>query len=305
MLVRHLAYFAALARERHFARAAEASNITQPTLSAAIRKIEEDLGVQLVIRNQRFLGLTDEGEKVLEWARQILTDYAGLRDDLSGMRGGLTGTLRLGVIPASMPTVAFLTARFSRRHPAAKVEIQALTSRSIQNALDRFEIDGGVTYLASEPLERVRRHFLYRERFVFAVKCDHDLANRSEMGWQEAAEQRLCLLSDDMQHRRIIDQLARSIGVTIRPEIVSNSFLGVCAHLRQGSWASIVPHTFFLAFGAAPDLRCIPLVSPSHDQPVGLVLSDRDPPAPMASALLTAMGGSDLEAEILEALRTD
>src|SRR5262245_43904475 len=69
MLVRHLSYFITLAKERHFARAADACNIAQPTLSAAIRKLEDDLGARLVVRGQRFVGLTAEGEKLLVWGR--------------------------------------------------------------------------------------------------------------------------------------------------------------------------------------------------------------------------------------------
>ena len=105
MLVRHLSYFVTLAGEKHFARAAARCNITQPTLSAAIRKLEQDLEVRLVGRGHRFTGLTAEGEKLLVWARQILRDYDSLREDLDG-GSGLTGTLRLGVIPAAMPSVA-------------------------------------------------------------------------------------------------------------------------------------------------------------------------------------------------------
>ena len=157
MLVRHLSYFVTLARERHFARAAEACNIAQPTLSAAIRKLEEDLEARLVIRDHHFVGLTPEGERVLVWGRQILTDYNSLREDLSRLRQGLVGTLRLGVIPAAMPSVSFLTARFCKAHPLADVEIQSLNSRAIQRALDAFELDGGLTYLENEPLENVRR----------------------------------------------------------------------------------------------------------------------------------------------------
>src|SRR5271154_3972589 len=112
MLVRHLSYFVTLARERHFARAAVLCNVAQPTLSAAIRKLEEDLGgVRLVLRDHRFVGLTAEGEKVLAWGRQILTDYNSLRDDLTGLQRGLTGILRLGVVPAAMPVISFLSAR--------------------------------------------------------------------------------------------------------------------------------------------------------------------------------------------------
>src|SRR3546814_9214961 len=102
MFILQLAYFVTLSKERHFARPADASPITQPTLAAAIRKLEEGLGVPLVARGHRFTGLTPEGEKLLAWSRQILTDYQSLINDLAGARTGLVGELRFGVIPAAM-----------------------------------------------------------------------------------------------------------------------------------------------------------------------------------------------------------
>src|SRR5580698_10059879 len=243
MLVRHLSYFVTLARERHFARAAEACNVAQPTLSAAIRKLEEDLEARLVIRDHRFVGLTPEGERVLAWGQQILTDYTSLREDLSRLRQGMVGTLRLGVIPAAMPSVSFLTARFCKEHPAADVEIQSLNSRAIQRGLDAFELDAGVTYLENEPLENVRRVPLYHEHYVFVTRREHPFAARRTVTWSEAAGERLCLLSEDMQNRRILNNILTSIGITITPPIVSNSFLGIFSHLRHGECSSIVPHT--------------------------------------------------------------
>jgi DNA-binding transcriptional LysR family regulator len=298
MLVRHLSYFVTLAKERHFARAAEICNIAQPTLSAAIRKLEEDLGARLVVRGQRFVGLTAEGEKLLIWGRQILTDYTSLRDDLSGLRKGLTGTLRLGVIPAAMPMISFLTERFSATHPEAKVAIHSTTSRAIQRSLDAFEFDGGMTYLENEPLENVRRVPLYREHYVLAVRRGHPLSHRATITWKEAIRQRLCLLSDDMQNRRIINAAAASVGVSIEPEIVSNSFLAICSYLRRHDWASIVPHTFFHIFGGDRELVAVDIVEPRHSQAIGLVISDRDPPTPMAHALLCSVLDADFEADL-------
>jgi DNA-binding transcriptional LysR family regulator len=303
MLVRHLSYFVTLARERHFARAAEACHVAQPTLSAAIRTLEDVLKVRLVERDHRFVGLTPEGEKLLAWSRRILADYNSLRDDLNGLRRGLTGVLRLGVIPSAMPAISLLTSRFSAAHPKASVEIQSLTSRAIERALHAFEIDGGVTYLDNEPLENVRLTPLYRERYVFVVNHRHRFADRGAIAWAEAAAERLCLLGGDMQNRRIMDKLAASIGVTMKPSIVSNSFLGVCSHLRHGEWASIVPHNFFYVFGAAPDLARLDLVDPVHTQAIGLVLADRDPPSPMAGALLAALKGIDIDAELNAAMK--
>ncbi len=289
MLVRHLSYFVTLARERHFARAAEVCNVAQPTLSAAIRKLEEDLEARLVIRGHQFVGLTPEGERVLSWGRQILTDYDSLREDLSRLRRGMVGTLRLGVIPAAMPAVSFVTARFCREHPAADVEIQSLSSRAIQRGLDAFELDGGITYLENEPLENVRRLPLYRERYVFVTRREHRFAARSSLTWTEAAGEKLCLLSEDMQNRRILTNLLASIGIAITPSVVSNSFLAIYSHLQHGEWSSIVPHTFAYLFSGARDLAAVDLIEPAHSQSVGLVLSDREPPSPMASALLASV----------------
>lgn len=298
MLVRHLSYFVTLARERHFARAATACNVAQPTLSAAIRKLEEDLNVRLVVRDHRFIGLTEEGEKLLLWGRQILTDYNSLKDDLSGSRRGLTGTLRLGVIPAAMPAISFLTARFSAIHPAATIDIRSMTSRAIQNALTALEIDGGLTYLDNEPLDHVRKVPLYRERYIFVARRDHPAARANTISWKDAAAQRLCLLSEDMQNRRIINKLAAAIEIDIRPRIVSNSFLAIFSHLRHGEWASIVPHTFAYLFAGASDLAAIDIVEPVHSQVIGLVLSDREPLSPMAGALLACSLGVDLQSDL-------
>jgi DNA-binding transcriptional LysR family regulator len=296
MLMRHLSYFVTLAKERHFARAAGACHVAQPTLSAAIRKLEEDLGATLVVRGHRFIGLTPEGEKLLAWSRQILTDYHSLIDDLAGARQGLVGDLRLGVIPAAMPCVSFLTERFCAANPAATVEIRSMTSRTIAEGLDAFELDGGVTYLENEPIDHVQRVPLYRERYKLVVPHRHPLAGRAAVSWQEAAGERLCLLSQDMQNRRIIDRLTTSIGLAVHPVVVSNSFLAVCAHLRSGDWASIVPHSFFHVLGKQPDLAAIDIVDPVHSEMVGLVISDRDPRSPMAGALLAAALETDIEA---------
>jgi DNA-binding transcriptional LysR family regulator len=289
MLVRHLFFFVTLARERHFARAAEVCNVAQPTLSAAIRKLEEDLEARLVIRGHHFIGLTPEGERVLAWGRQILADYDSLRGDLSRLRKGMVGTLRLGVIPAAMPVVSFITAQFCKEHPAADVEIQSLSSRSIQRGLDAFELDGGITYLENEPLENVRRVPLYRERYVFVTRREHPFAARGSVTWTEAAGEKLCLLSEDMENRRILTNLLASIGIAITPSVVSNSFLAVLSHLQHGEWSSIVPHTFSYMFGGVRALAAIDLIEPTHSQSIGLVLSDREPPSPMASALLASV----------------
>ena len=155
--------------------------------------------------------------------------------------------------------------------------------------------DAGVTYLKSEPLENVRSVPLYDERYVFVTQKDKAWARANAIAWADAAKEKLCLLSDDMQNRRILNRLAQSIGITITPPIVCNSFLGVCSHLRCADYASIVPHTFFNVFGAAPDLAGLDLVEPKHAEAIGLVVADRDPPSPLVAALVKCCRHLDVE----------
>lgn len=295
MLIRHLKFFVILADEKHFGRAAEACNVTQPTLSQAIRKLEADLNLALIIRGHRFMSLTPEGEKVLRWGRQILADYDSLHDDLTGRKkGGLTGTLRLGVIPAAMPAVAFLSEQFEIRNPLAEIEVRSMSSRAIQRALENFEIDGGLTYLDNEPLENVRRFPLYHERYVFACRADHPFAGKKAVDWEAAVTQPLCLLSDDMQNRRILNGIAAGAGVELRPKVISNSFLGVASHLRSGLWCAIVPHNFAFVLGS-DEIVLRDMVKPAHCQMIGLVLADRSPQSPMALALQDCAERAEIE----------
>ena len=147
MLIRQLEYFVALARERHFARAASACHVSQPALSEAIRKLEHELKVPLVRRGQKFEGLTPEGERLVHWARRVLADCDALKQEVTALQTGLVGELRLGVVPAAATTVALLTDPFCAAHPLVRVQLDTnLRSAGIVEQIRRFELDGGIIY---------------------------------------------------------------------------------------------------------------------------------------------------------------
>jgi len=98
MVLRQLEYLAALAREKHFGRAAEACHVSQPTLSAAIRLLEDDLGAPIVERGHRYVGLTPQGQVALDHAHRVLAEIENLRHELDEIDKGLTGRLRIGAI---------------------------------------------------------------------------------------------------------------------------------------------------------------------------------------------------------------
>src|SRR5215471_19434631 len=122
-----LEYLMALARERHFGRAAEACGVTQPTLSAGIKQLEEMLGVLLVQRGSRFIGFTPEGERILDWARRIVADASAMRQEARSLKQGLAGHLRIAAVPPSLAIVASLTTPYRARHPDVSFTVLSRT----------------------------------------------------------------------------------------------------------------------------------------------------------------------------------
>ncbi len=287
-----------LARERHFARAAAACSVTQPTLSAGIKQLEEGLGVLIVERRQRFVGFTAEGERVLAWAHRVLADYGGLTQELSELREGLAGQLRIGAIPVSLPALALLTAPFGAIHAKTHFQITSQTSIDIQRELDDFTIDVGLTYLDNDPLSRVRTVPLYRERYVLITHEASGFSGLDSISWAKAATLPLCLLSPSMQNRRIIDAQFRAAGASVHAVMETNSLVTLWTHLLFGQWSSVVPQTFLLLFEQRRGLVSIPLVEPETFHTLGLVAADRDPLTPLPRAFLDFAQGIDLTAEI-------
>ena len=285
-MIDKLEMFIALARERHFGRAAEACGVTQPSLSSAIRQLEDQLGVQLVFRGSRFQGLTPEGQLVLDRAAQIVADVRALRDEMHSARRGLSGHLRLGVIPTALPMVAELTQPLLTRHPNVSVSILSRTSVEILAGLDRLELDAGITYLDNEPLGRVTQMPLYTEFYRFLCAPGSALAGRERVSWAEAAEVPLCLLTGDMQNRRIVNQHLGEAGARATAPIESNSTIALVSHVQSGGWASIVPKRLADMFAGGGRLASIPLVEPEAEHVVGLIAPRRDPQTTILAALL-------------------
>jgi DNA-binding transcriptional LysR family regulator len=300
MVIKQLLYLVALAREAHFGRAAAACNISQPTLSAAIRGLEEELGVMIVERGHRYNGLTPEGYSVLDHAKRILADCDALKQELGALRGGLSGKLRIGVIPTALPVVALVTKPFYDRHPAVSITILSMTSNEIQRRLDDFEIEAGITYLDVEPIMRVRAMPLYREDYVFLTSATGSFADRAALTWREAADVPLILLTPDMQNRRIIDGVFQSIGRAARAEMETNSILNLATHVTSGPWSSIVPRPLIDMFGLPPGALALGLEEPNAARTVGLVIADREPASPLARSFFALAPSLNIEAALSE-----
>ncbi|WOC16746.1 LysR family transcriptional regulator [Pseudochrobactrum sp. MP213Fo] len=285
-MIDKLEYFIALASEQHFGRAAEDCGITQPTLSAGIKQLEDMLGVMLVVRGSRFQGLTPEGQRVLEWARRIVGDARTMKEEMRAARFGVGGHIRIAVIPTALAMVSELTTPFSEKHPNVTFSIIARTSAEVLNELNNFEIDAGITYLENEPLGRVTAVPIYRESYQLITSAGSKFSDREEVTWAEVGTLPLCLLTQDMQNRRIINKHLQDAGVSANPTLESDSMSVLFFHIRTGKWASIMPLNLARILSFSEPNRAIPIVAPHVTHQVGLIAAERLPHTPLIAALL-------------------
>jgi DNA-binding transcriptional LysR family regulator len=286
-MIERLEMFLAVAKEGHFGRAAASLGIAQPTLSTGIKQLEDQLGVQLIFRGSRFGGLTPEGHRALIWARQIVGDARQLRDEMRYSRDGLTGHLRIAAIPTALTWAGKLTTRFGEKHPNVRFTILSRTSIEILSMLENLDIDAGISYLDNEPTGKVSTEPLYNESYTVVCNASSPFAGRESVGWEELEGQRLCLLTPDMQNRRIINRHFEEAGFSPEARIESNSTVVLVANVLNGGWVTVLPDDMATFLAAGKPLHVIPLAGAARDHVVGLVAPYREPHTPVLRALLS------------------
>jgi DNA-binding transcriptional LysR family regulator len=287
VVIEKLEFLIAVAKEKSFSRAAEACGVTQPTLSAGVKQLEDSLGVLLVNRSSRFHGLTAEGERVLDWAKRIVGDARAMRQEVRTLKEGLVGQLKIAVIPTALGIVSALTTPYREKHPGVRFSIISASSSEVLTMLDNLEIDAGITYLDNEPLGRVRSVPLCTERYRLLTFAGNPLGDRERVTWAEIGRIDLCLLTPDMQNRRIIDRLIRKGGTEPAPILESNDVILLFDHVKSGHWATVLPEKLVKTLEVAAPLRSIPIVEPEAVHEIGLIAPQRDPVIPQVAALVS------------------
>ncbi len=285
MILRQLEYLVALANEQHFARAADECMVSQPALSEGIRKLEKELGTPLVRRGHAFQGLTVEGEAVLKWARKLLKDQESLKQEIAVLQGGLTGTLRVGTVPAASSTVATLTDKFARTHPEVNVNVQAsLRSVDIIRQIRNYELDAGLIYAEPQDLAGLLVYRLYAEQHVL-LTAPGMLREDAPASWDTALALPLCLLDSSLRGRKVLDQRLQEAGLEVSPRIECDSIVTLLAHVSTGNWASIVPRQWLPPLGELPGIVLTQLDDPEVTSQISLVMEDSKPLTLMSQAL--------------------
>lgn len=287
MKFRLLEYFVAIAEERHFARAADRCNVTQPTLSAGLVMLERQLGKRLIERDRRFIGLTPEGEAILPHVRTLLAQYDELQQVIDAP-GPLRAELRLGAIPAAMPFIGRFVATLAGANPQLRIAIRQLTSEAILRGIAGFELDAGLTYLGKQAEPGMRVVSLYEERYVFATPAHGRFAGRASVTLAEAVSEPLCLLHQGMQNRRILDGHLAQRQLAAGAVATTDSYLALLSMVAGGQVSSIVTDSHGAFIGPATGVRLIPIADLSEPNRVGLVAAAREPLAPVVRAAIAA-----------------
>ena len=279
----------ALARHSHFARAAKECGISQPAFSARIRNMELELGSPMVKRGNRFMGFTDEGLIAIKWARKLLADADGMRQEIEVLKGTLSGNISLGVVPTALTYAAELPARLRGAYPNLSIRITSTSSTDILRDLENFSLDAGITYLDGELPSYLQVVPLYEEKYVLLVPPDMAPRTSGNVSWKEAARLPLCLLTKDMHNRQILDAIFEKIGTVIKPVIETNSFVVALAQVAGGTAATIAPERLVENFPITSEAIRLKLNEPEESKPIGLLFADRKPAPPAVTALINAI----------------
>ena len=265
MNLRDLRYFVALADTRHFGKAAERSFVSQPTLSAQIKKLETYLGVQLIERQPRKVTLTETGAKILPLARRIVQESDEIVSTARNEHDPLSGKLKVGLIPTIGPYLLPLLARkLRKRLPRLKLMLYEYQTQPLLDKLRAGDIDLGILALPV-PLDGLEARPLYLESFTLAVPTDSPLAKRANIKLDDLNGETLLLLEDghclrdqalDVCSRIDVKEsedyratsletlrqmVAAGLGITLLPELATRGPFGSGHGLAVKQFARPVP----------------------------------------------------------------
>jgi DNA-binding transcriptional LysR family regulator len=295
MLFRQLEYFVAVARERHFARAAEACYVSQPALSASIAKLERELNVTLINRGHTFQGLTREGERLVVWAKRILAEKEAFKAEVAAVQSGITATLRLGAEPTASTTLALPVAAFCAAHPLAKVQVNSrLSTTELRRQLLEFELDAAIAPFTADDRAGLNIVPLYEERYIVLSSDDRLIPRSQIISWADAAQLPLALLTPDMRIRQVIDKAFTEAGVQPVPHVETDSCASLYAHMGVGQWATIVPHTWLRAMPVVGTTSVAELVDPDTRAQVSVAINAASPGSVAARAFQSTAKGLSL-----------
>jgi LysR family hydrogen peroxide-inducible transcriptional activator len=264
-----------VARERHFGRAAETCFVSQPTLSVAVKKLEEELGVTLFERGPGEVSVTPAGRKIVEQAQRVLEEAARIREIAAAGRDPLAGPLRLGAIYTIGPyLLPKLIPILRRSAPAMQLLIQENFTHRLGEELKSGEVD---VILVALPFDQpgVVTRAVYDEPFLVAVPKGHPWENRKRVTSDELTRESLLLLGEGHCFRDQVLEICHTVRAKDRSPLAKTVEGGSLETIRQmvagGVGVTVLPATSTATSGGAGDLiRIVPFARPVPTRRVGM-----------------------------------
>jgi DNA-binding transcriptional LysR family regulator len=307
MFIRQFRYLVAVAEERHFGRAAQRCNVTQPSLSSGIKQLELELGVPIFLRGrgQRFHGLTAEGERVAVWSRAVLAYCDAMRKEVAMMQNDLTGHLRIGAMPSMSPVLPYLIENVRSKYPGVRVDVQFIGNEAMKLGLNNFSLDVALTYLDKADLGRKNTLPIYTEQLSLLVPDRAEFQHCDTITWKKAAQLPLAMLRSSMHERRFVDQVFNSVGCSPVARVESESILHLMFQVQFTELCTIIPSHFAHAPGLHRGTRALRLVDPIVTQEVGLFWAEGEIVLPMANAFVAIVQKLNKSGELRKRLEGD
>jgi LysR family transcriptional regulator, hydrogen peroxide-inducible genes activator len=270
--LKDLRYLVALADERHFGRAAQRSFVSQPTLSAQLKKLEGYLGVQLIERQPKQVTLTEAGAQIVARARRILEASDEVLALARTHRDPLAGKLRMALLPTIGPYLLPRVAReLHKALPRLELQLYEYQTGPMLEKLGAGQIDLGILALPVE-MEGLEARQLYEEPFSLAVPAQHRLAKKKEVKVEDLKDETLLLLEDGHCLRDQALEVCSSVGVQEKQDFRATSLETLRQMVATGVGITLLPELASRnAYGSTRDVVLRPFVEPQPLRYIGAI----------------------------------
>ncbi|SEG63036.1 DNA-binding transcriptional regulator, LysR family [Nonomuraea solani] len=286
MDLRKLEHFVAVAEERNFTRAAARLHIVQSGISSSIKALERELGIPLFLRTTQHVELTPAGHALLVQARRILADVADAHQAIARIRGGLIGTLNLGILYGYSPTgIATHLARFRAGHPQVAIQLRGTGAHDIVDHAQRLH-NGDLDLaflLVTRPLPGLVLYPIGTETVLLACHPDHPLATHDTIRLADLAAETTIDFPPTWGVRSAVDAAYAAVGLERQVRFEMNDLSTILDLVRHGLGVAFVPG--FLTC-EAPGVRFLRVRELPAEFEVALAAPSSRPLSPVSGAFL-------------------
>jgi DNA-binding transcriptional LysR family regulator len=271
MELRHLRTIAAVARHRSFTKAGEELFLAQSAISQQIRRLEQELGVEVFRRTSRSVELTPEGRLILGYAQRVLAEVDGLQSELEEFTGLLRGQLKIGgVYPTGPYDLYGMLADFRAAHPEVAIHMVEDTQDDLLAALRADELDCAFTAVDPDGVgDEFGATLLWKEELVAVLPSDHPLCERPEVTFEELAEEDLIAYRENSALRRRLERAMADRGLEPRNAFVCTEMGAVRALASKGLGVTVIPRT--VAEEPGPEIALRPIGPERLTWPLALI----------------------------------